>query len=140
MLPLLGLLAPILDKALDFIPDQAKKAEARLKLEQEVNRHEESILASLSAVDQKQAEINAEEAKSSSFFKSGWRPFVAWICAVGFAWATVLQPILVFILAALKHDMITPQIHTEVLMQALFGLLGLGSMRMMEKKWGVASK
>lgn len=136
MLPF-DIFTPIISKILDFIPDPQKKAEAQAAAIKAAADHEEAILKILQAADLGQTEINKVEAASSNLFISGWRPFVGWVCASGFAWATVFQPILVFVLAAMNHSMVTPQIQTEILVQALFGLLGLGAMRSYEKKLGV---
>ena len=45
------------------------------KLEDELN--------ALQSSDTGQDATNAEEAKSTSLFVSGWRPFVGWVCAIG---------------------------------------------------------
>lgn len=141
MIPILGdLVGPVLNKLLNFIPDPVAREKAKQEAESNLLEQQNKFMEILAAADKSQNDINLEEAKSDNLFKSGWRPFVGWVCASGFAWATVVQPILVFILAAFHHSMVTPQIQTEVLIQALFGLLGMGGMRMMEKKWGVASK
>ncbi len=141
MLPILSFLPflkPVVDKLIGLIPNQQEREKARLDAELELAKLDAQILQVMADLDKGQAAINVEEAKSESLFKSGWRPAVGWLCAIGFGWATVIQPILVFVLAAFHHEMATPALQTEVLMQSLFGLLGLGSMRMMEKKWGVA--
>lgn len=138
MIPILGdIVGPVLSKLLNFIPDPVAREKAKLEAEANLREQENKFLEILAAADKSQNDINLEEAKSDNLFKSGWRPFVGWVCASGFAWATVVQPVLVFVLAASNHSMVTPQIQTEVLIQALFGLLGMGGMRMMEKKWGV---
>lgn len=139
MIPaILGLLAPLIKPILDKIPNPGEREKVRLEFEAQIRSQELEFLKIAVQSDLAQAEINKVEAASENIFKSGWRPFVGWVCATGFAWATVFQPVLVFLLAAFHHEMVTPQLQTEVLMQALFGLLGLGGMRMMEKKWGVA--
>lgn len=140
MIPLISLLSPILGKVLDMIPDPAKRAQAKIEAELALKEQEQKLLDSLLKADEGQIEVNKIEAAHQSLFVSGWRPFVGWTCGAGFAWATVLQPIAVFTLAVFHHPMVTPQIQTEVLIQALFGLLGMGAMRSFEKMKGVASK
>lgn len=140
MIPLLSLLGPVIGKVLDLIPDPAKRAQAKAEAELAIRDQEQKLLDSLLKADQSQVDVNKVEAAHSSLFVSGWRPFVGWTCGAGFAWATVIQPVLVFLLAAFHHSMVTPQIQTEVLIQALFGLLGMGAMRSFEKIKGVASK
>ena len=40
------------------------------------------------AGDMAQIEVNKEEAKSSNFFVSGWRPFIGWGCGIAFIYST----------------------------------------------------
>ena len=141
MIPLLNALSPIIEKALSFIPDPAKKAEAQLKLEQEINRHSETILTALTAVDGKQADINIEEAKSSNFFVAGWRPWIGWTCGLAFTWAFVLQPFVVFTLAVFGHPVDNlPKLNLTEMMPVLLGMLGLAGMRSWEKNQEVQDK
>jgi len=142
MIPaLLAALLPSIFKVIDkVIPNTEEKEKLKIELELRLKEQEMEFAKLLLSADASQVEINKVEAASSSLFVSGWRPFVGWVCACGFAWATVVQPVFVFLLAAFHHPMVTPQIQTEVLIQALFGLLGMGGFRMMEKKWGVATK
>lgn len=134
MLPILNILAPIIEKALGFIPDPQKKAEAKQKMLEEMNDHSEELLKALSAVDTAQIAVNAEEAKSSNWFVSAWRPGVAWICVLAFAWAYVLQPIVVFIAAASGKPITNlPDLNMGEMMPVLLGLLGLSGLRTWEK-------
>jgi hypothetical protein len=88
-----------------------------------------------------QTEINVEEAKSGSTFVAGARPAIMWICAFAMGYATVLEPIMRFIAQVMVGYAGTfPVIDTELTMQVLFGLLGLGAYRTFEKMKGVASK
>lgn len=137
---LITALTPVVDKLLSFIPNPAAKERARMEAERVIAAQELEILKMAREADKDQTEINKIEAAHPNIFVSGWRPACAWVCVVGFAWATVIQPITVFTLAALHHKMVTPEIQTDVLMQALFGLLGLGVMRTIEKSRGVARK
>lgn len=141
MIPaLLGLLAPLVKPILDKIPNPGEREKVRMEFEAQMRSQELELLKLVMSSDLAQAEINKVEAASSNIFVAGWRPFVGWVCGIGFAWATVLQPIAVFTLAAAHHPMVTPTLQTEVLMNALFGLLGMGALRTFEKVKGVASK
>lgn len=140
MLPILDIFGPIINKALDFIPDPQKKAEAKLKMQEEVNRNSEAILGALTAVDKAQAETNTEEAKSTDKFVSRARPMIMWICASGLAWVTIINPILGAFLVFNHHaEMVAqlPAINGEVLMTILGYMLGYGGMRTWEKVQGV---
>jgi hypothetical protein len=137
MFPLFDVLAPIIGKVLDFIPDPAKKAEAQLKLQTELDTHSQAILSALTEVDKAQAAINVEEAKSSSIFIAGGRPAIIWICATAFGWTYVIQPALVFILAASGHPVQgLPTLNMSEMMPVLLGILGLGGMRSWERSIG----
>lgn len=140
MLPILDVLAPIVGKLLDFIPDPAKKAEAQLKLTEELNRNSEAILAALSEVDKAQAATNTEEAKSTNVFISGARPFILWVCGASFAWEFVIQPIVVFILTAAGHPTNLPVLDLSQMMPVMLGILGLGGYRTWEKVQGVEGR
>jgi hypothetical protein len=141
MIPIFDVLAPILSKVLDFIPDPQKKAEAQLKLQQEINENSQNILSALTDVDKAQAAINVEEAKSSSLFISGGRPAIVWICATAFGWTYVVQPALVFILTVSGHPVQgLPALNMGEMMPVLLGILGLGGMRTWEKSQGIQDK
>lgn len=136
MLPFLDVLAPIVGKILDFIPDPQKKAEAQLKLQQELDANSQALLASLTAVDRAQAETNTEEAKSSDKFVSRARPAIMWICAVGLAWECIVHPIIGTILVLAKQPEMVgqlPPINSQVLITMLGYMLGYGGMRTWEK-------
>lgn len=138
MLPLLDVLGPIVSKVLDYIPDPQKKAEAQLKLQTELDANSQALLDALTAVDKAQAETNTEEAKSPNLFIAGWRPCVGWTCGLAFAWAFVLQPVAVFVLAASGHPITgLPAINISEMMPVLLGMLGLAGMRSWEKQQGV---
>lgn len=139
MIPILSFLTPLIEKALDFIPDPQKKAEAKQKLLEEANRHSEELLKALSMVDSSQATINNEEAKSQDKFVSRWRPAVGWICAGAFLWAYIFQPVAVFILKISGNSTLTnlPEVNMGEMMPVLLGLLGLGGLRTWEKQQGV---
>lgn len=138
MIPFLDVLTPIVSKILDFIPDPQKKAEAQLKLQQELDANSQALLNALTAVDKAQAETNTEEAKSLNIFVAGWRPWIGWTCGAAFAWAFVLQPIVTFVLAAINHPVKDlPVLNLSEMMPVLLGMLGLAGMRSWEKSQGV---
>ena len=88
-----------------------------------------------------QVETNKVEAASSSLFVSGARPFVMWVCAAALAYASVIEPLARFIARVVfGYDGEFPDIDTELTMQVLIGVLGLGAYRSFEKSKGVASK
>jgi len=85
--------------------------------------------------------VNKIEAQSSSLFVAGWRPFAGWIGGVAFAYAAVIEPIARFV-AKVVYDYQGnfPDINTELTIQVLLGMLGLGLMRSFDKKQGTDTK
>ena len=124
----------IVDK---FIPDPEAKARAQLEMlnikQAEVFKQLEVALAE----QQMQADINKVEAASDHVFVSGWRPFMGWICGLGFAMQVIVFPVVSTIAAMVNHSFPMPEMPIEVLMTTLLGLLGLGGMRSWEKTKGV---
>ena len=119
-------IAPLLDK---FIPD----ADERAKL-----AHEVAVLAEKQAheIALQQIEVNKLDAKSDSLFKGGWRPFIGWVCGVAFAYHFILQPFLAFGLSAAGVDVALPDFDMDSLLVVMGGLLGLGTMRTVERVQG----
>lgn len=125
-----GLLGKVLDRAW---PDPAQKAAAAQAIAELQQAGEFKRLDVELAQLQMQADINKAEAASGDPFASRWRPFIGWVCGVGFAWNFIGLPV-----ARLLCDIagqpisITPADMTEM-MPVLLGLLGLGGLRTYEK-------
>lgn len=78
--------------------------------------------------------INQEEAKSSSVFVAGWRPFIGWVCGTALAFQFLVTPILMWLCLALNVVIPNPPVlDLGSLMTILGGLLGLGTLRTFEK-------
>ncbi len=123
-------LSRLLDK---LIPDPEARAKAQAEL---LKSEHESALETLRlaiAADQSQMAINTQEAANSTLFVSGWRPFIGWVCGVAFGYHFILQPLLAFILDNSGHQVKLPVFDMEALSTVLMGMLGLGSMRTIEK-------
>ena len=84
-----------------------------------------------------QIAINTEEAKSSSVFVAGWRPFSGWVAGIALAYVAVVEPLLRFIVTQAGYTGSFPVIDTSLTMQVLMGMLGLAGMRTFEKHKGV---
>jgi hypothetical protein len=72
------------------------------------------------------------------FYDTGWRPAVGWVCVAGFAYQFFLMQFLNGILAVFEIDPAFKEVNTESLEVWLVGIIGLGSMRTIEKIKGVA--
>jgi len=87
-----------------------------------------------------QIEVNANEAQSTSIFVSGWRPAVGWIGATALGYSAILEPLLRFVSqVGFKYAGAFPVIDTNLTMQILMGILGLGTLRSYDKKQGTAT-
>ena len=122
---LLGLAEPIartigtvLDK---LFPDPIERAKAELEL---VKEETKAALA--------QIQVNQVEASHESVFVAGWRPFVGWCCGLGFLWAVLFHPLVSWVCLAFGLH-VPPAVDTDVLGYVLGGLLGLGTLRSVEK-------
>ena len=89
---------------------------------------------------QQQIDINKIEAGSSNVFVSGWRPFVGWVCGSAFALHFLLFPLLNWSAELFGRSAIAIPFDMATLSTVLMGMLGLGTMRSVEKWRGVASK
>jgi len=127
---LIGPVTGLLDK---FIEDKDQK---------NALAHEIATMAEKQAheIALAQIEVNKIEAQSPSLFKSGWRPFLGWVCAAAFAYHFLMQPLVVFGLAYGGYDPIDlPEFDMGSMMTVLMGMLGLGGLRTYEKQKGLTN-
>ena len=125
----------LLDK---LIPDPEARAKAKAELQKAEREQDLKALQLSLQADQMQAAINQEEAKSPSLFIAGWRPFIGWVCGAAFAYHFLLQPLFAFLIANTGRQVQLPTFDMETLSTVLLGLLGLGSLRTVEKLKGAA--
>jgi hypothetical protein len=81
-----------------------------------------------------QIEINKIEAQSDSLFKSGWRPGLGWIMVAAFAVEFLARPLLPWF-ADMCGFVVKPMpgLNMDELIFLTSGMLGLGTMRSVEK-------
>lgn len=88
-----------------------------------------------------QLDINKLEAQSTSLFVSGWRPAIGWVCGVALTYAAVIEPLVRFVaVVGFGYVGAFPVLDTDITLQILLALLGLGGYRSIEKIKGVARK
>ena len=126
-----GFLTPFISRVADLIPDPEKRAEAKEQATTE-------MLNFVTTQNNAQLAVDQAEANNKNVFVAGWRPFIGWICGMAFAWKYVLQPSLVFVMAAFRHPVAVPTLDDEAMTTVMLGMLGLGGMRTYEKVQGVA--
>lgn len=100
---------------------------------------EQAQLAAAVQLVQGQMGVNTEQAKSSSLFIAGPRPFIMWVCGVAFAWNWIGLPVAKLAGVYFGHPLDIAPADMSEMMPVLLGLLGLGSLRSFEKVRGVAS-
>lgn len=83
--------------------------------------------------------VNAEEAKHGNWFVAGWRPGAGWVGVAGLAYAGLIDPLARFVAqVCFGYAGAFPDVNTEITMQVLLGLLGLGAMRSFDKSKGTS--
>ena len=127
-------LLPIFSTIIDrIIPDKAARERARAELAVLEQQGELELLG-------KQLIVNANEAKHSSVFVAGWRPFIGWTCGAAFAYHYLVQPLFIFVAAVAGRAIDTPVFDMDSLLAVLLGMLGLGGLRTIEKYKNIARK
>lgn len=135
MLPaLLTAAATLIDKV---IPDAQAAADAKLKAMELAQKGELATLDADLRMALGQMEINKAEA-TTDLFRGGWRPAVGWVCASGLLYQILLRPVLGWTAANLWGWSEPPGLEMDTLMTLLFGMLGLGAYRTVEKVRGRA--
>jgi len=110
----IGPIADLAKEILAMFPNAEQRAAAANKLQ--------DLAAQIAAA---QSATNTAEAGSSSIFVAGWRPFIGWVCGIGFLYS-IIQPAV--------H---LPPVDLNNVIAILGGMLGLGTMRTAEKIAGV---
>tara|TARA_R110002124_G_scaffold43661_7_gene133980 strand:- start:2174 stop:2545 length:372 start_codon:yes stop_codon:yes gene_type:complete len=116
---LIGPATKLLDK---FIPDADTKQKIAHELATMSENHAQEIALA-------QIKLNTEDAKGN-WFQSGWRPATGWVCVLGFGVNFLISPLA----AGLGVDI--PQADTSTMLPVLMGMLGLGSLRTVERVKG----
>ncbi len=114
----------------------AQKAEFQitaLKLEKEI---EKEINAQATELAKAQIAVNEADARGTTF-QSSWRPLIGYICGAGLLYQELLRPLINFAAQVFGSKAVAESLDMGTLMTLLFGLLGLGAMRMNEKLKGV---
>lgn len=143
MLALLPMLLPLLGGILSkIIPDAGQAAQATLELQKALIERQADVDKAVADAAKAQNDVNLAEAGSASMFVAGWRPFVGWTCGAGCAYGFLAQPLLAWatgLLSVLIEASIPvpPVLDMSTLLGLLGGLLGLGTMRTVEKVQGV---
>lgn len=125
----IGAASSLISSALDFFEGD-KKREAELLLKQ-VDNVQAQAMAQIAA--------NAEQAKHSSIFVAGARPFLLWVCGAALAMDFIIRPMTSWVcMIWWPHIPALPSLVSENLWELMMGLLGLAGLRTFEKVKRVA--
>lgn len=122
-IPLLGAAA---QKLLDLIPDPGARARA-------AEEYQKALLDMAAQAEADQRGINRAEAQSPSLFVAGWRPAVGWVCALALGFQYLARPLWVWASGVWWPCAPVPPALDDMLWQLMFGMLGMGSLRTLEK-------
>ncbi len=130
---------PVLSVIDKLIPDPEARAKAAFEL---TKLQQEGAFKDIEAELEKlrmQADINKIEAASEDKFKSRARPSIIWGCSFCFFYAGFMKPFLEFLaLWSGYSGPPFPVIDVTVMFNLLVAVLGIGTMRTVDKKNGVA--
>ena len=130
-------IADVVGKVIDrAIPDPVAAANAKLEVMKMQQAGDLAQLAADTQLAQGQLDINKVEASSQNLFVSGWRPFIGWVCGGALAYHYVFQQLISFVCNILGHKVDLPDLNIGELSNLTFAMLGLGTMRTVEKVKG----
>lgn len=120
---MIAALVPAVSGLLDkFIPDADIKQRLSHEISTMAEKHAQEIALA-------QIEVNKADAKGN-WFQSSWRPATAWVCVLGFLVNFLVSPL------CAGFGIVIPQADTSTMLPVLMGMLGLGTMRTVERLKG----
>lgn len=120
-----------------LFPDPSQRDKAKLELMTLQQQGELRVLEKEVELALGQIAVNKAEAESTDPFRAGWRPFIGWVCGAGLAFQFVVRPLANWAIAMQGSTAFLPGLELETLMTLLFGMLGLGAYRTVEKTKGI---
>lgn len=151
----IGSIADLLKDGLDKVfPDPLEKAKAQALIDEAANAGKFKEMDQQFQLSLEQIKVNAIEARSPNWFVAGWRPAVGWVATTGLGFAFIPKAIVLCILWTIQAAVIIrgwdgkaalglppyPDMGVTDLIGILGTLLGVGTMRTVEKSRGVAGK
>jgi len=130
ILDFLPVVGGAVQKLLDLIPDPNARAKA-------AEEYQQTVLAIAAKAEADQREINKTEASSDSLFVAGWRPGIGWVCALALAFQYLVRPLATWASGIWWPGMPALPGLDSSLWELMFGMLGLGGLRTIEKTKGV---
>jgi hypothetical protein len=119
------------------IPDKAAREAAQLELLKLAQAGEFKQIDADVTMATAQTDINKIEAANSNLFVSGWRPAMGWTCVAIFCSNYIGVPLLAWA-SPMFNIPPPPRLDIGEVLPVLLGMLGLGTLRSMDKKNGAA--
>ena len=120
-------------------PDPVEGDKAKLELLKLERTGQLATLESAKQLALAQLAVNQVEAANPSVLVSGWRPAAGWAGVAGFVYATLVYPFVGWI-SNVNHWAAPPALDDNLLWLVLSTLLGVGTLRTIEKAKGVAAR
>lgn len=121
-----SLIEPISGIVEELVEDKDLKNKLNFRLRNAINE-----------ADKEQNKVNAIEANHQSVFVAGWRPAVAWICVVAMFFNYIAAPLIIWGTTLYGAPVFLPTLDFSEISPILFGMLGLGGLRTIEKMNGL---
>lgn len=135
-LPIKDIATGIINGLQQYFPSEQAKQDAIKNTEAAIHQQLMDRAGVIAEIDKAQIEVNKVDAASENIFKSGWRPAIGWICAIGYGYNFLLRPVLSWL--SLNADWLEPpQIDSDSLGILAATMLGNGALRTFEKYKGV---
>jgi hypothetical protein len=116
-------------------PDPIRRAEEMRKLEEMKQTGDLARLDAHVKLMLGQLEVNKAEAQHKSIFVAGWRPAVGWVCVSVLAFNYIGVYLLEFAVAFMDKPPAAPtRFDMTELWPVLIGMLGIGTMRSVDKR------
>ena len=128
---IVNLVSEVFDR---LTPNKPIEEKDRFALELTKTLQESELIKKFLEVDQKQIDVNIEQAKSTSFFVSGARPYIMWGLGTIVIFYGFLTTIVNFAVAFGYHIIPMPPLD-PMIRDITLGLLGLGHLTRSFDKW-----
>lgn len=132
-IPIIDGIFKIVDK---ILPDPQAKAQAQLEILRMNQAGEFKEIETDLQLALGQLEVNKIEAAAPDLFRGGWRPFIGWTCGGGLFYQIMARPLFGWIAENALGWTHPPSLEMDTLLTLLFGMLGLGGMRTIERLKG----
>lgn len=132
LVPFEGAIEGVVGVLNKFIPDTASRDAAKAEVT--------TLMLNIAAQsDAAQADIDKSEA-AGNWFQSCWRPLLGWCCALTFCGHYVFTPTFLFLRSCVQGACQPVAYDLTEISTVLYALLGIGSMRTIDKGIGVVMK